>query len=85
MKLSKLCIFTSTSENMRTVTVDILQDEALNLLKDLEALNVIRLHDSKKKANKHQSEMSAKYKGAMSKQSRAEVDQQLDDLRKEWN
>ncbi|HEY4196893.1 MAG TPA: hypothetical protein VGM63_15225 [Mucilaginibacter sp.] len=70
---------------MKTITVDILQDEALNLLKDLEALNVIRLHDNNKVDSERPSDMSAKYKGAMSKQSRAEVDQQLNDLRKEWD
>jgi hypothetical protein len=69
---------------MRTVTVDILQDEALNLLKDLEALNVIRLHSTHKTGDKSQ-KLSEKYKGTMSRQTREEVDQQLNDLRKEWD
>ncbi|MBS1520996.1 MAG: hypothetical protein JST50_08375 [Bacteroidetes bacterium] len=68
---------------MRTVTVDILNDEALNLLKDLEALNVIRLHSSDETANTS-SKLSEKYKGAMSKQTRDAVNQQLNDLRNEW-
>lgn len=68
---------------MRTVTVDILNDEALNLLKDLEALKVIRLH-STDKTSKTPSKLSEKYKGAMSKQTRDAVNQQLNDLRNEW-
>jgi hypothetical protein len=71
---------------MKTVTVDILQDKAMNLLKDLEALNVIRLHDednsTQKEVNKS---LSAKYSGAMTKQSIEEVDKQLNDLRNEWD
>jgi hypothetical protein len=64
---------------MKTITVDILQDEAFNLLKDLEAMKVIRLHTDNE--NKHQSGMSAKYSGKMFKQSLDEVDRQLNDLR----
>jgi len=70
---------------MRTVMVDILQDEALNLLKDLEALNVIRLHTTNEIDNISPQNLSEKYKGTMSKQSRNEVDQQLKDLRNEWD
>jgi hypothetical protein len=70
---------------MKTVTVDILQDEALNLLKDLEAMNVIRLHgNDDTKYEKHISAIKS-YKGLMTKQSPEEIDKQLDDLRKEWD
>jgi hypothetical protein len=68
---------------MKTVTVDILNDEALNLLKDLEALNVIRLH-SENNTERKPSKLSDKYKGVMSKQTRDAVNQQLNDLRNEW-
>ncbi len=71
---------------MRTVTIDILQDEALNLLKDLEALNVIKLHDEQKVVpNNNSRSLSSKYNGVMSKQPREEVDQQLNELRNEWD
>jgi hypothetical protein len=71
---------------MKTITVDILQDEALNLLKDLEAMNVIRLHNEDPNGRPQSSNlMSAKYKGTMSKQSRDDVDKQLNDLRNEWD
>jgi hypothetical protein len=70
---------------MRTITVDILQDEALNLLKDLEALNVIRLHETKGDSNVKNINAIKSYKGLMAKQSPEEIDKQLDDLRKEWD
>ncbi|OKS88024.1 hypothetical protein [Mucilaginibacter polytrichastri] len=69
---------------MKTITVDILQDEALNLLKDLEALNVIRLHNEDEEIRPKEN-LSKKYKGAMSKQSREEIEKQLHDLSNEWN
>jgi hypothetical protein len=65
---------------MRTVTVGILQDEALNLLKDLEALNVIRLHGTNKTESTSQ-KLSEKYKGTMSRQTCEEIDKQLNELR----
>jgi len=67
---------------MKTITVDILQDEALNLLKDLEAMNIIRVHNDNQEESSYSGKlMSEKYKGAISKQSREEIDKQLDDLR----
>jgi len=66
---------------MRTVTLDILDDKALNLLKDLELLKVIRLHNSKEDNLSVNS--IKKYKGLMSKQSFNDIDKQLNDLRKE--
>jgi len=69
---------------MKTITVDILQDKALNLLKDLEAMNVIRLHDSEEN-NMQNLNRSSKYSGKMTKQPLDEVDKQLNDLRNEWD
>jgi hypothetical protein len=70
---------------MTTITVDILDDKAVNLLKDLEALKVIRLHPIV--GNKISDPISAikSYKGLMAKQPIDEVDKQLNDLRKEWD
>jgi hypothetical protein len=70
---------------MKTITVDILQDEALNLLKDLEAMNVIRLHDTDEAKRIQHINAIKSYKGLMTKQSPEEIDKQLDDLRKEWD
>jgi hypothetical protein len=70
---------------MRTVTLDILKDEAFNLLKDLEALKIIRIKTDKNESTSTHLNLSAKYSGAMSKQSPKEIDKQLSDLRKEWD
>ncbi|HEY8780825.1 MAG TPA: hypothetical protein VIM16_04355 [Mucilaginibacter sp.] len=42
---------------MQTITLDILDDNALNLLKGLETLKVIRLHDVK--GDRHTPSMDA--------------------------
>lgn len=72
---------------MHTVTIDILNDSALNLLKDLEALRIIRVRKEKNEPGQHyySTDLVAKYKGAMARQSLKEIDQQLNDLRNEWN
>lgn len=70
---------------MRTVTLDILKDEAFNLLKDLEALNIIRIQNDTNTAVMASSSLADKYSGSMSKQSKDEVDKQLNSLRNEWD
>lgn len=59
---------------MKTVTIDILQDKALDLLRDLESLKIIRLHRKEPKKNESP-DLVRKYKGAMLKQDLKEVDQ----------
>ncbi|HEY4325425.1 MAG TPA: hypothetical protein VGN20_15625 [Mucilaginibacter sp.] len=68
---------------MTTITVDILDDKALNLLKGMEALKIIRIQDNNGKPQLSPTDFVAKYSGAMSKQSPEEIDKQLDDLRNE--
>ncbi len=70
---------------MRTVTLDILKDEGFNLLKDLEALKIIKIKNNDEEINASPSNLAAKYSGAMSKQSPGEIDKQLNDLRNEWD
>lgn len=65
---------------MRTLTIDVLKEEALPLLQNLEVLELIRLRES---ASDTVVDWT-KYKGAMSKQSTERVDQQLDELRDAW-
>jgi len=67
---------------MRTVTVDIINEKALNLLKDLEVLKLIRLRRSDEKPA--QSVNWLKYKGAMSKQAIEDIDLQINELRDSW-
>lgn len=69
---------------MQTVTIDILNNKAIKLLQDLELLQLIRL-----RKEKTQSTITinwiAKYKGAMTKQPLADIDDQLNELRNEWD
>lgn len=69
---------------MTTVTIDILNEKALNLLQDLELLKLIRLRKGKEESNISGINLIAKYKGAMTRQPINEIDQQLKDLRNEW-
>ncbi len=68
---------------MRTVTVDIINEKVLNLLRDLEQLQLIRLRKDDATKQATTSDWVA-YKGAMSKQALNEIDQQLNELRSEW-
>jgi predicted transcriptional regulator len=67
---------------MTTVTVDIIDEKALTLLKDLEALKIIRMHYDERDVTKVD---FAKYKGKMTKQPIEEVEKQLKELRGEWS
>lgn len=69
---------------MTTLTIDILNDKALNLLKDLESLKIIRVRKDKKVVNSGSKNLISKYKGAMTAQPLDEIDKQLDNLRNEW-
>jgi len=70
---------------MKTVTLDILKDEAFGLLKDLETLKIIRIQSNEKKAINTPVNLAEKYSGAMSDQSIEEIDKQLNELRNEWD
>jgi hypothetical protein len=66
---------------MTTLTIDVLNDKALNLLKDLEMLKIIRVRNNKQVADTNADDLVSKYKGAMSAQALNDVDKQLSDLR----
>lgn len=68
---------------MRSITIDILNSKAFNLLKDLELLELIRLHKERGE-DATPINWTAKYKGAMSKQPVSDIDTQLSKLRGEW-
>jgi hypothetical protein len=68
---------------METVTIDILNNKAVKLLQDLEHLKLIRMHKEKTQPTT-QTNQIAKYKGAMTKQSITDIDNQLNELRSEW-
>jgi hypothetical protein len=67
---------------IRTITIDIINEKALALLKDLESLKLIRLR--KEKSDTPLRLPWNNYKGAMTKQPLSEIDKQLNDLRNEW-
>ena len=67
---------------IRTITIDVINDKAMKLLHDLELLQLIRLH--KEKVQPVATNWVQQYKGAMSKQSLSEVDNQLNELRNGW-
>lgn len=70
--------------SMRTITLDILNDRALDLLKDLELLKVIRLRRDSNTQDVSGNDLISKYKGSMQKQPISEVDEQLNIIRNEW-
>lgn len=62
---------------MKTITIDILNDKAMDLLHDLELLKIIRIRKEKRDPMDGSANLVAKYKGSMSKQPLIEVDKQL--------
>ena len=69
---------------MTTLTIDVLNNDALNLLKDLELLKIIRVRIDKGVVEVTAKNLIAKYKGAMTRQPLTEIDNQLDQMRNEW-
>ncbi|HRO46194.1 hypothetical protein [Agriterribacter sp.] len=69
---------------MQTVTIDILNNKAIKLLQDLELLQLIRMRKDKTQSTTTVN-WTAKYKGAMTKQSLTDIDNQLNELRNEWD
>ena len=67
---------------MRTITIDIINENVLSLLKGLEFLKLIRLPKDKS-SQKPKIDWLA-YKGTMTRQPLDSVDQQLYELRDEW-
>lgn len=67
---------------MTTVTIDIINQKALRLLEDLELLQLIRMRREKKNDAGYVDWKS--YKGAMQKQPIEQVNQQLHQLRQDW-
>jgi len=69
---------------MQTVTIDIINNKALKLLQDLELMQLIRLHKNRTISSTQPNEWTNKYKGAMRKQAITDIDNQLNELRNEW-
>ena len=67
---------------MQTLTIDIINNKAIRLLQDLEFLHLIRVRREQQPATT--TDWATKYKGAMTKQPLTDVDNQLNELRSEW-
>jgi hypothetical protein len=67
---------------IQTVTIDVINDKAMKLLQDLELLQLIRMR--KEKTQTSTTDWAERYKGAMSKQPITDIDNQLNELRNEW-
>ena len=67
---------------MRTITVELRNNNALRLLKDLELANTIRVLDKDKKKDK--TRLSASLRGGISKERAQELNEQLIQMRNEW-
>ena len=68
---------------MQTITIDIINKKVISILQDLELLQLIRLRKEKTPASTP-TNWAAKYKGAMTKQSLSDIDNQLNELRNGW-
>ena len=64
---------------METVTIEIKSNKAMKLLKDLENLDIIKIHKSDEKKNK-----ASKYRGSLSKKSGIELLKHVEESRNEW-
>ncbi len=69
---------------MTTITIDLLNENAITLLRDLELLKLIRLRREKNEPKASGINLVAKYKGAMLRQPMSDIDHQLKSLRNEW-
>ncbi len=67
---------------MRTLIIDVVNEKALNLLKELEVLKLIHLRNEKPETNSKTKWL--KYKGSMTKQPLKSIERQLNQLRNEW-
>jgi len=67
---------------MQTLTIDIINENAVRLIRDLEMLKLIRVRKEKKEEK--DISLAARYKGAMQKQDLTDIDNQLNDLRSSW-
>jgi hypothetical protein len=68
---------------MQTIIIDIINNKAIRLLQDLELLQLIRMRKEKTQTTTS-TNWATKYKGAMTKQLLTDIDNQLTELRNEW-
>jgi hypothetical protein len=67
---------------METMIVELTHKRALQLLRDLEALDIIKLHDN---TEVQKPRLSAKYRGILSKEESQDLSVHISHMRNEWN
>ena len=67
--------------DMRTITIELINEKAFQLIRELESLNLIRVRQE----NRLEKSNSNKFLGAMSKEDLEIVDRKLDELRSAWD
>ncbi|PSL25725.1 hypothetical protein [Dyadobacter jiangsuensis] len=66
---------------METLIVELTHKNALQLLRDLEAMDIIRLHSGKEAPQK---KLSEKYKGVLPKEAGEDLVSHVNQMRSEW-
>jgi len=67
---------------MNTVTIELINNKAMQLLRDLEAMHIIKLREPEQKASIR---LSDKYRGVLSKEDGIDLNKHIDQMRNEWN
>jgi len=67
---------------MDTLLVELTHKNALQLLRDLEALDIIRLHNNE---NPDKKKLSEKYRGILTKEESQDLSRHIIETRSEWN
>lgn len=72
---------------MQTVTIDILNNNAIKLLQDLELLQLIRMHNNKTLPSTDAAKQlkPSDYRGSISKETADKLGAHIEQSRKEWN
>jgi hypothetical protein len=69
---------------MQTITIDIINTNAMQLLHDLELLKLIKVRKENGLKDSQRTKWDNTFKGAMSKQPINELNKQLAEIRNEW-
>lgn len=77
-----MSVLQSKISNMETVTVEIKNSKALKLPKDLEHLDIIRIHQSAQKPEIK--DKASKYRGSISAESADRLLKHVKKMRNEW-
>lgn len=67
---------------METVTIEIKSSKAMKLLKDLENLNIIKIHQSEEKPETR--DKASKYRGSISTATADDLLKHVEKIRNEW-